>query len=129
MLRFFSVRLHKLKIVRLTRNLLTYEINGQKEKIVTRSKPSDIVPSANQRQPKQKKTKQPMHNTAMQTKEKKSANKTKKKERKKIIKVYGRSVRRPKRPLRPSQIRTIDILGDPIKVPEAVVCPKEEMGR
>lgn len=48
--------------------------------------------------------------------------------RKKVIKIRGRNLRRPKRARKASQIRTIDIIDEPITVPNAFLTPKEEEG-
>lgn len=87
----FPVRIHKMKILRLTRNLLKYEVNGQSFTTKTATIPEDIEPRAIQSHP-------------MPRQNKKAA--MPRKNRKKSIKVYGRCVRRPKRPLRACQVRT-----------------------
>lgn len=58
-----------------------------------------------------------------------AAEKPKRRSRKKSIKVRGRIVRRSKRPRKANQIRTIDIIKDPIVIPVAFLTPKEEMGK
>lgn len=101
-----------LKIVRFTRCTLTYELNRVLATIKTQSSLSDVQPSAQTCQPKPKKK-----------------NTLRRKHRKKTIKVYGRFVRRPKRAVRTNQIRTIDIIDEPIEIPKAVVICKQEIGK
>lgn len=106
------MRLHKMKILRISRAGLKYEINREEYLVKTRSTVTDVMPIAEQRQPR----------TTQRVPSKP------RKIRKKSIVVYGRIVRRPKRAVCPSQIRTIDIIGEPIICPKAVVVPRDKTG-
>lgn len=107
----FLVRLHKMKIHNYTRCAVTFDVNSN---LHTVQRPSNFVIAA----PKP---------VSENEKRKKTAGKRAKpkKVRKKTIKVYGRYVRRPKRRLRPSQIRTVDLVDEPIKMPIAVAIKQE----
>lgn len=103
------LRLERLKIVRSTRTTVTIDLGHA---LYCVSQPPDFA-CASQPQPKPKRQ---------------VAAKPKRNKRKKVIKVRGRNVRRPKQPRKANQIRTIDIIDETIVVPDAFLAPKEEMG-
>lgn len=104
------LRLERLKIVRSTRTTVTIDL-GHVSYCV--SQPPDFV-CASQPQPKPKRQ---------------AAAKPKRNKRKKVIKVRGRNVRRPKRPLKANQIRTIDIIDEAIEIPDAFLARKKKWVR
>lgn len=107
----FAVRLEKLRIVRSTRSTLGIELDGIVKYI---KRPANFAIDVRVPQPSIARPKQ--------------LAKPKRRPRKKVIKVYGRNVRRPKVPRKADKFRTIDMIDEPYAIPAAFITPKEEMG-
>lgn len=100
-----------MQILRFSRAKITYRVGPEVSTIKTHSTFADVEPRITPAPKPPRRAPQPRKN------------------RKKAIKVYGRAVRRPKRPIRPDQTRTIDVIEEPITIPEAVVLTRPEMGK
>lgn len=108
---FLAVRLEKLHVVRAWKLLMEIHLNGS---VYCVPRPPKFVIDTVEPPPK---------------KPRRAANpRPIRRHRKKVIKIRGRNFRRPKRARKASQIRTIDIIDEPIAIPNAFLTPKEEEG-
>lgn len=110
----FAVSLEKLRIVRSTRTTLGIELDGIVKYI---KRPANfaidvLVPQRRIPVPRPKKLAKP-----------------KRRPRNKVIKVYGRNVRRPKVPRKADKFRIIDMIDEPYAIPTAFITPKVEMSK
>lgn len=109
---FFAVRLKKLHVVRgTTRKNMEIHVNGI---VYCVPRPPTFVIDTVEPLPKRPRQ---------------AANpRPTRRHRKKVIMIRGRNSRRPKRARKASQIRTIDIIDEPIAIPNVFLIPKEEEG-